>query len=72
MRRGAAGGGAELAAGLADLLAELVVELGGEGAGADARGVGLGDAPDLVDRAGPTPAPDAGGARHGLDEVTNG
>ena len=40
-----------------------VVELGREGARADARGVGLGDAPDLVDRARPDAGADAGGAR---------
>ena len=73
MRRGAPGGGAELAAALADLVAELVVELGRERAGADARGVGLGDAPDLVDvAAGPTPAPTQAAPATGFDEVTNG
>ena len=48
-----AGGGADLAAALAQLLAHLVVELGREGAGADPGRVGLGDAPDLVEVAGP-------------------
>jgi len=46
---GAAGGGAVLASRLAEGVAELAVELGRERAGADAGGVGLGDAPDLVD-----------------------
>src|SRR3954447_3349162 len=50
---GAAGGGAELAAALADLGADRVVELGGERARADARGVGLRHAPDDVDVARP-------------------
>ena len=39
------------------LVAQLVVELGGEGPRAHAGGVGLGDAPHLVDARGPTPAP---------------
>ena len=52
MRRAPACGGAELAAGLAQLRAERVVELGGKRSGAHARGVGLGDAPDVVERAG--------------------
>ena len=46
---GAAGGGAEFAAGLADLLAYFVVELGGEWAAADAGAIGFGDAVDLID-----------------------
>ena len=62
----AAGGGAELAADLADPLAELVVELGRERAGAHARGVGLGDPPDLVDRARPDAGAHARRARHGV------
>ena len=66
MRRGAPGGGAELAAGLAQLLAELVVELGRERAGADAGGVGLGDPPDVVERAGPNAGARAGGPGHGV------
>ena len=44
-----AGGGAELVAALDHLLADLVVELGREGPGADPGRVGLGDPPDLVD-----------------------
>ena len=44
------GRGAELAAGLAHALADLVVELGRERASTDARAVGLRDAPHLVDR----------------------
>ena len=63
---GAAGGGAELAADLADPLAELVVELGRERAGAHARGVRLGHAPHLVDRARPDAGAHAGRARHGV------
>ena len=46
---GAAGGGTELAAGLADLLAYFVVEFGGEWAAANAGAVGFGDAVDLID-----------------------
>ena len=46
---GAAGGGAELAPGLANLLADFVVELGGERAAADAGAVGFGDAVHLID-----------------------
>ena len=59
---GAAGRRAVLAAGLAHRRAELVVELGRERAGADAGGVRLGHAPDLVEvlRAG---ARARGGAR---------
>src|SRR4051794_27614381 len=56
----------ELAALRPQLLAELVVELGREGAGADACGVGLGHAPDLVDVLGPDAGADARRARHGV------
>src|SRR4029079_4921513 len=58
------GGGAELAAALADLGAEIVVELGRERAGADARDVRLGDAPDLVDVLRPDAGADARRARY--------
>ena len=46
-----AGDGAELAAALAEQPAGLVGQLGRERAGADARGVGLGDAEHVVERA---------------------
>nr|GFD15237.1 hypothetical protein [Tanacetum cinerariifolium] len=49
---GAAGGAAKLAAGLADLLAYLIVELGGEGTAAHAGAVGFSDAVYLIDVAG--------------------
>ncbi len=58
----AAGGGAELVAALDHPLADLVVQLGREGPGADPGRVGLGDPPDLVMSVGPTPAPTHGGA----------
>src|SRR6185437_13922070 len=48
----AAGDGAELAAALAEPLPGLVGELGREGAAADARRIGLGDAEDIADCAG--------------------
>src|SRR5690606_6066398 len=43
---------AVLGAAIADALADLVVELGGERAAAHARGIGLGDAEHVVDRIG--------------------
>jgi len=49
---GAAGGGAKLAASLADLLAYFVVQLGGERATTNARAVGFGDAVYLIYMAG--------------------
>ena len=69
----AAGRRAELAAQLAQVRAELVVELGRERPGADPRRVGLGDAPDLVDvgRA-RRPAPTQAAPATGFDEVTKG
>ena len=45
---GAAGSGAKLTTGLADLLANFVVKLGGERAAADAGAVSFGDAVDLI------------------------
>ena len=60
------GGGTELAAGLADAVAELVVELRRERARADTRGVGLHHAPDRVDVLGANPCADARGTRHGV------
>src|SRR4051794_8224066 len=54
----------ELAAALADLAADLVVELRRERAGADAGRVRLRDAPDLVDVARADAGADARGARH--------
>ena len=69
----AAGGGAVLVPALEHVPAGLVVELGRERPVADARRVGLRDAPDLVDLAcGPTPAPTQAAPATGLDEVTNG
>ena len=47
----AAGGGAVLAAEVANALADVVVQLGGKRPAADARAVGLGDADHLVDPA---------------------
>ena len=69
----AAGDGAELVAALAELLADLIVLLGREGAGADAGGVGLDDAEHEAGRRRarcrcPTPVVPA----TVLDEVTNG
>jgi len=58
----AAGGGAELAAGGAQARAEVIFEFGRERAGANARGVGLGDAPDFVDRRRAHAGADAGRA----------
>src|SRR5690242_14377695 len=55
----AAGDGAELAAALADQFADLVVELAREWTGADAGGVGLGNAEDIADGL----WPDAGAGR---------
>ena len=55
---------AELAAARADLLAGLVVQLRREGPGADARRVGLGHAPDLLDVARADAGADARGAGH--------
>ena len=46
---GTAGGGAKFATSLADLLADLVVELGGKGAAANAGAVRFGNAVDFVD-----------------------
>ena len=63
---GAASGGTELAARLAQAVAHLVVELRGEGAGAYPRDVGLGDAPGLVDVLRPHPRADAGRAGDGV------
>ena len=48
---GAAGGGAKLAAGLADLLTYLVVQFGRKGAAAHAGAIGFGDAVHLIDMA---------------------
>src|SRR6185503_14166755 len=48
---GSAGGGPVLAAEVADFLADVVIELRGEGSAADARAIGLGDADDFVDPA---------------------
>ena len=62
---GAAGGGTELAAGLADLLANFVVELGGERAAADAGAIGFGDAVDFVDVAGRDAEAGAGAGSNG-------
>ena len=69
----AAGDGAELVAALAEPLADLVVQLGRERPGADARGVGLGDAEhDSRSLSGPMPEPVAACAATVFDEVTNG
>ena len=55
------------------LLADRVGQLGRERPGADARGVGLGDAQHVADRrAGPMPEPVAACAATVLEEVTNG
>ena len=53
-------------AALAEALADLVVEFGGERAGADAGGIGLDDAQHIADRPGPTPEPAAACARDGV------
>src|SRR5262249_14934666 len=58
----APGGRADLAAALADLGPDVVVELGRERAGAHARRVRLRDAPDLVDVARPDARAGARGA----------
>ena len=69
----APGDGAELVAALAEPLADLVVQLGRERAGADARGVGLDDAEHEADRARARgPSPPAAVPATVLDEVTNG
>ena len=69
----AAGDGAELVAALAEALADLIVLLGREGAGADAGGVGLDDAEHEAGRAtGPCRCPDPVVPATVLDEVTNG
>ena len=69
----AAGDGAELVAALAEALADLVVELGRERAGADAGRVGLDDAEHEAGRAtGPMPLPEPVVPATVLDEVTNG
>ncbi len=47
---GAAGGGAVLVAALADVVADVVVLLGRKGPAADARGVGLDDAHEILHR----------------------
>ena len=57
-----AGRGAELAALLEQVAADLVVELGRERPGADPRGVRLHDADDLVDLERPDAAAGAGAA----------
>ena len=62
---GAAGGGAELATGLADLLAYFVVQLGGKGAAADAGTVGFGDAVYLIYMAGSNAKAGAGTGGNG-------
>ena len=68
-----AGGGAELAALLQQVAARLVVQLGGEGTGADPRGVGLQDADDLRrPGVGPTPPPVQAPPATGLLLVTKG
>src|SRR5690606_16534997 len=45
----AAGGGAVLGTAVAQALADVVIEFGGERAAADAGGIGLGDAQHVVD-----------------------
>ena len=69
----AARDGAELAATLADLLAERVRQLGRKRPGPDARRVGLGNAEHVADvTRGPMPEPVAACAATVFDEVTNG
>src|SRR5690606_38553582 len=58
------GVGAVLVATVDEQLADLVVQLGGEGPGADAGDVRLGDADDPADVAGADARTGAGAARH--------
>src|SRR5207302_10580670 len=60
------GGRAVLVAALADAVRQVVEELGGEEAGADARGVGLDDADDDLDGARADAGADAGAAGDGM------
>ncbi len=67
----AAGDGSELAAALADEIADRVVLLGGKRPQADARGVGLGRyRAHSRPRPGPRPVPVAAAAATVFDEVT--
>src|SRR6185437_6026153 len=59
-----AGGGAELVAALAQALADAVGELGRERPAADARGIGLGNAQDIVKMMRPDAGTGGGGAGH--------
>src|SRR3546814_8687386 len=62
----APGHGAEFMPALAELLPGLVVEFGGEGAAADARRIGLGDAEHEADRRGAEARARRGGAADGV------
>src|SRR3546814_6638147 len=63
----AAGDGAELVTAFAQPLANRVVQFGGEGAGADAGRIGLGDAQHEADRGGAKARPAGCGSGDGVD-----